>query len=534
MMIRFFLLFLLSTLVLMGASDDELRLEKGQKALESSDEIEQFRGYNEYKSLYLKALSSKNTPMAKESLAGIVKGGGLLHIDVTKYKVELAKLSTSDAGALNTSSIDSPTIVTVKSSEAVQQPLEFPKKYLKPSLSTEKDSRLNFSIPSLSQSIKVPEVIKTPSDVVILKNHHLLESKFKDAGIELTFDTQIDMKEVHQSKIIESDKQRFRYILDIDNATITQSKTLEYSSLQKIRLAQYDAKRLRIVIESNNAIAVKPLYKGNSFYIDLSLESAPKSTALPFIPVVTTQEPPLSILPPPLLKVTPRDRSKKIIVIDPGHGGKDSGATGNGYMEKDIVLQVGLQLAEQLRAIGYTVYMTRSNDIFIELKDRTKFANDKSADLFLSVHANAIPKGSDANAAYGIETYYLSPGRSERAMRVAALENSENMSEMGAYGKLSFLNVLNSEKIIASNKLAIDIQKGVLNNLRKQYPNVKDNGAREAPFWVLVGAQMPAILLETGYISNPEESSRIADSKYQQWMVEGMIDGVKHYFANNL
>ncbi len=137
------------------------------------------------------------------------------------------------------------------------------------------------------------------------------------------------------------------------------------------------------------------------------------------------------------------------------------------------------------------------------------------------------------NAAYGIETYYLSPGRSERAMRVAALENSEDMSEMGAYGKLSFLNVLNSEKIIASNKLAIDIQKGVLNNLRKQYPNVKDNGAREAPFWVLVGAQMPAILLETGYISNPEESSRISDPKYQKWMVEGMVDGVKHYFANN-
>jgi N-acetylmuramoyl-L-alanine amidase len=104
---------------------------------------------------------------------------------------------------------------------------------------------------------------------------------------------------------------------------------------------------------------------------------------------------------------------------------------------------------------------------------------------------------------------------------------------MGAFGKLSFLNVLNTEKIIASNKLAIDIQKGVLNNLRKQFPNVKDNGAREAPFWVLVGAQMPAILLETGYISHPDESARIADSKYQKWMVEGMIDGVKHYFANN-
>lgn len=516
----------------MGASEDELRLEKGQKALESSDEIEQFRGYNEYKSLYLKAVSTKNMPMAKEALAGIVKGGGLLHIDVTKYKAELAKLSTSDTAAVNPLPITA-TTVSVKSVESVQQPLEFPKKYLKPSISTEKDTRFNSLTPSLPQPIIVSEVIKAPSDMVTFKNHYLLESKFKDTGIELIFDTPIEAKEVHQSKIIESDKQRFRYILDFTNATIAQTKILEHSSLQKIRLAQYDAKTLRMVIESNNAIAVKPFYKGNSFYIDLSLENAPKSTgSVPSIPVVV-QEQPVGILPPPLLNVTPRDRSKKVIVIDPGHGGKDSGATGNGYMEKDIVLQVGLQLAEQLRSVGYTVYMTRSNDTFIELKDRTKFANDKSADLFLSVHANAIPKGADANAAYGIETYYLSPGRSERAMRVAALENSEDMSEMGAYGKLSFLNVLNSEKIIASNKLAIDIQKGVLNNLRKQYPNVKDNGAREAPFWVLVGAQMPAILLETGYISNPEESSRISDSKYQQWMVEGMIDGVKHYFANN-
>ncbi len=202
-------------------------------------------------------------------------------------------------------------------------------------------------------------------------------------------------------------------------------------------------------------------------------------------------------------------------------------------MEKNIVLEISQELSEQLKALGYTVYMTRSSDVFVELKDRTKFANDKMADLFLSIHANAIPKGADANAAYGLETYYLSPGRSERAMRVAAVENSEDMGEMGAFGKLSFLNVLNTEKIIASNKLAIDIQKGVLNNLRKQFPNVKDNGAREAPFWVLVGAQMPAILLETGYISHPEESTRIADHKYQKWMVEGMIDGVKHYFANN-
>jgi len=418
------------------------------------------------------------------------------------------------------------------------KPLVFPKEYLKVSLPSPSTAVSDFLVPTKEELSKKPEILKTVNEVELLKRHRLLDAQWKDAGIELTFDSKIEANDIHLSKIIESDKQRFRYIIDIDGGNLSQTKILDQNSIQKIRLAQYDSKTLRVVIEHNEAISIKPMMKGQSVYIDLSLPISNKGVTPPLAALVVQpsiiKEPPSLIgTLPPLTNITPRDRSKKVIVIDPGHGGKDSGATGNGYMEKDIVLQVGLQLSEQLRSMGYTVYMTRSNDSFIELKDRTKFANDKSADLFLSVHANAIPKGSDINAAYGIETYYLSPGRSERAMRVAALENSEDMNEMGAYGKLSFLNVLNSEKIIASNKLAIDIQKGVLNNLRKLYPNVKDNGAREAPFWVLVGAQMPAILLEIGYISNPDESARIADGKYQKWMVEGMMDGVKHYFANN-
>jgi N-acetylmuramoyl-L-alanine amidase len=533
--ITFFLL--LSVSLLLGASDDISRLEGAKKALTSNDEIEQFRGYNECKSLYLRATQSKNSALEKEALEGIVKGGELLRIDVTKYKTELTKFSSPiaspspSAAALAVAAIPKPL-------DPMQKPLVFPKEYLKVSLSPSSASLSDFLVPTKEELSKKPEILKTVNEVELMKRHRLLDVQWKDTGIELTFDSKIESNEIHLSKIIESDKQRFRYIIDIDGGNLSQTKILDQNSIQKIRLAQYDSKTLRVVIEHNEAISIKPMMKGQSVYIDLSLPISNKGVTPPLATLVVqppiTKEPPSLIgTLPPLTNITPRDRSKKVIVIDPGHGGKDSGATGNGYMEKDIVLQVGLQLSEQLRSMGYTVYMTRSNDSFIELKDRTKFANDKSADLFLSVHANAIPKGADINAAYGIETYYLSPGRSERAMRVAALENSEDMNEMGAYGKLSFLNVLNSEKIIASNKLAIDIQKGVLNNLRKLYPNVKDNGAREAPFWVLVGAQMPAILLEIGYISNPDESARIADSKYQKWMVEGMMDGVKHYFANN-
>ena len=519
------------------AADDVSRLDAAKKALQSGDEIEQFRGYNECKTIYLRANLNKNTDLARDALGGIVKGGELLGIDVSKYKAELTKLQPAPIIAV---------APVIKPSEPTQKPLVFPKEYLKTPAIQPKDPSNNFLTPTSAQLFGNVEVLKSPSETPLAKQHRLLDAKFKDTGLELLFDTPVEAKEVHLSKIIESDKQRFRYIIDIDSGKLVKEKLLEHKNITKLRLGQYDAKTLRLVIEHSQAIGLKTVANGSSVFIDLSLQALAKETVskpaptvqapaldLPPLPPLLGAFPPMITTLPPLTNVTPRDRSKKVIVIDPGHGGKDSGATGNGYMEKNIVLEIGLELSEQLKALGYTVYMTRSTDVFIELKDRTKFANDKMADLFLSVHANAIPKGADANAAYGIETYFLSPGRSERAMRVAALENSEDMGEMGAFGKLSFLNVLNTEKIIASNKLAIDIQKGVLNNLRKQFPNVKDNGAREAPFWVLVGAQMPAILLETGYISHPEESTRIADHKYQKWMVEGMIDGVKHYFANN-
>lgn len=518
------------------AADDTARLDAAKKALQSNDEIEQFRGYNECKTIYLRANLNKNTDLAREALSGIVKGGNILGIDVAKYKAELAKLQPVVPAAATIAPVAIVSAAPIKPAETLQKSLVFPKEYMKATTAEPKEVSNNFLTPTSTQLFKLSEPIKASSDISLVKRHRLMDTKWKDTGLELLFDTPIEAKDIHLSKIIESDKQRFRYIIDIDQATLSQTKVLEHKKINQVRLAQYDAKTLRLVIEHNQAIAIKPISTGSSVYIDLSLQAVAKELTAPPVPLI---QPPVVALPPliealpPLVNVTPRDRSKKIIVIDPGHGGKDSGATGNGYMEKNIVLQVSLELLEELKAMGYTVYMTRSTDTFIELKDRTKFANDKMADLFLSVHANAIPKGSDANAAYGIETYFLSPGRSERAMRVAALENSEDMGEMGQYGKLSFLNVLNTEKIIASNKLAIDIQKGVLNNLRKQFPNVKDNGAREAPFWVLVGAQMPAILFEMGYISNPEESARIADSKYQKWMVEGMIDGVKHYFANN-
>lgn len=524
MLIRILFTFILLFSTLMGANLSE-RLDSAKKALDSSDEIEQFRGYNEYKTLYLRAMLDKNSSLAAESLEGIVKGGEKLGIDVKKYQADLAKAK----GAAKKT--ESAAKTALASSDAAVPSVIYDKTF-KPALIANK---LNipdkFNTPEPEKMVK-SEPVKRSDEISLTMRHRLMNAQWKEKGLELLFDTPIQPSEIRMSKIIEADKKRFRYIIDIDSATLSKSQMLEHQNINRIQIAQYNAKTLRLVFEHDHAIAIKTTPKDSSLYIDLSLEP-PKTTApLPSAP--TIQVPPLVAALPPLITVTPRDRSKKIIVIDPGHGGKDSGAVGNGYMEKDIVLQIGTQLADKLRSQGYTVYMTRSNDTFIELKDRTKYANDKEADLFISVHANSIPKTSDPLGAQGLETYFLSPTRSERSMRVAALENSEDMGEMGQYGKLSFLSFLNKEKIIASNKLGIDLQKGILGNLRKQFPNVHDNGVKEAPFWVLVGAQMPAVLVEVGYISHPDESARIADEKYQRWMVDGLVDGVSHYFINNL
>lgn len=228
-------------------------------------------------------------------------------------------------------------------------------------------------------------------------------------------------------------------------------------------------------------------------------------------------------------------KSGKLIVIDAGHGGKDSGALGDKKIclkEKDIVLSTALKLGRELKRRGYKVLYTRSSDKFINLRDRTKYANDKRADLFISVHANAAPNVAKAKTSEGVETFFLSPARSERSKKAAEKENQGDFEEINYFSKQSILNFLNREKIVASNKLAIDVQKNILTQTRKKY-KIVDGGVREAPFWVLVGAQMPAILIEMGYITHPSESKRIANKAFQDTLVKGIADGVESYFYNN-
>lgn len=252
------------------------------------------------------------------------------------------------------------------------------------------------------------------------------------------------------------------------------------------------------------------------------------------VPVTETKAPVVVTTAP----VAPIERQQtksinKTIVIDPGHGGEDAGAVGpSRRYEKVINFNVSKNLYSILKQRGYKVYLTRTNDTFIKVMNRTVLANEKNADLFISVHTNSVPK-EKANEVTGIETFFLSPARNERAKRVAAIENKTDIREMSNSSKDVFLESLNRPRITASHKFAIDVQAGLLQATRSKYKDIKDSGVREGPFWVLVGAQMPSILVELGYVSHPIESKRLYDKDYQLLLANGIANGVDSYFSKN-
>ena len=252
------------------------------------------------------------------------------------------------------------------------------------------------------------------------------------------------------------------------------------------------------------------------------------------VPVTETKAPVVVTAAP----VAPVERQQKksinkTIVIDPGHGGEDAGAVGpSRRYEKVINFNVSKNLYSILKQRGYKVYLTRTNDTFIKVMNRTVLANEKNADLFISIHTNSVPK-EKANEVTGIETFFLSPARNERAKRVAAIENKSDIREMSSSSQSVFLESLNRPRITASHKFAIDVQAGLLQATRSKYKDIKDSGVREGPFWVLVGAQMPSILVELGYVSHPIESKRLYDKDYQLLLANGIANGVDSYFSKN-
>ncbi len=286
--------------------------------------------------------------------------------------------------------------------------------------------------------------------------------------------------------------------------------------LRKVRAGQYKPTVVRVVLDIESIEDHKIFSLSDPFriVIDVTGESR-KRVLLPGKGKV-----------PSLTLAQQLGLGVKKVVIDPGHGGKDPGAVGpSGVREKDVALAIAKKLQKKLREeLKLEAILTRKSDIFLPLEERTAFANTQKADLFVSIHTNAHKN----RRVYGLSTYILNVATDAEAARLAAFENAVSAKRISDLEKILNDLMLNS-KINESSRLADAVQHGLLMRLPKNYSRVKDLGVKQAPFYVLIGARMPSIMVETSFITNKREEKRLASGSYQDAVAEGILAGIRSY-----
>ncbi len=347
----------------------------------------------------------------------------------------------------------------------------------------------------------------------------------------------------------------YREVFDIPDARVKRSniaKGLKSSHCRSIRISQYKKNTVRVVLETGKGYGCnpyRPLFAYNAYHIPLppfKVKPIPVTSSKPKkkkTPVAVshkrhqhTQKKPAGVKRARVMPASKNIYARgtgEVIVIDAGHGGHDSGAVAGGKKEKDLVLQIAKKVEKELKKRGYRVYLTRRSDKFLKLPQRTHIADRKDAKVFISIHANSVPKRKRYKV-HGVETFFLQKTRDAKSQRIAARENAAVLKGAGTSlsKKVIVDSVLNGPKIIESNKLAIDVQRRIMANLRAHYKGVKDGGVRHAPFWVLVGASRPSILVEVGYISHPKERKRLFSRRYQEQIAKGIAEGIQCYLNN--
>ena len=561
------LLFFLNSAVCASALSS---LDKFDKNFDSAANKEKIAMHQELRTLYVKSIMENNVNLRVQSLTRLIKSSKALGLDTKPYEKELASIPQS-----------------AKPSE------EKPKQEIKQVKKEQQKQEPKQKEVKLSQLSSAPLAVQNTKTV---KNQtlQLLEALDNDGNFELKFNRQLNGNDIKKTDL--NQKGSYKTIYEFKGIwSGGKLQRFKNYLVDEIRISQFDEKIVRVVFvsqfEPNLKLRVdnqslifskaKPTQSQNltsqnskqknhqpsikqelpkiaanskSEITQIQQQKATQHQAQNQKPAQQKQEKVAAqiktdakstqsttekdeqeiVLAPVKTTSTKKITSAKgkVVVLDAGHGGDDPGAINGSLKEKNIVLSIAQKAGKELQGRGYKVYYTRSKDKFINLRDRTKYANDKAADLFISIHANAAPSKTKAATMRGIETFFLSPARSERSKNAAALENKSDIEEMNYFSKQTFLNFLNREKIIASNKLAIDVQREVLARAKSVSSKASDGGVREAPFWVLVGALMPAVLLEVGYITHPSEGDLINNSKYQDALAKGLADGIDVYFSN--
>jgi len=312
-----------------------------------------------------------------------------------------------------------------------------------------------------------------------------------------------------------------RLYVDLKNTTISpalhQTIPIHDGLLKRVRAGQHTKDSVRIVldIEDIKSYKVFPLADPYRIVVDVIGESTLSKKA----PSKSEDVDPLSLTQQLGLRVGK-------IVIDPGHGGHDPGAIGpSGLKEKDVVLKISKGLEKILKErLDCEVVLTRRDDRFIPLEERTAIANTQKADLFISIHANASPNRNT----HGIQTYFLNLSSDEEAIRVAARENATSTKKISDLQPILRELMMNS-KINESSRLARFIQEALLKELRSNYSEIRDLGVKQAPFYVLIGAEMPSVLVEVSFVSNKMEEKRLRNNKYLNNLASSIMTGIGKY-----
>ena len=327
-----------------------------------------------------------------------------------------------------------------------------------------------------------------------------------------------------------------RLYLDLKGASVSSkidsAIPIRDGLLQRARAAQYTKDTVRVVLDTESLGGYKTFHLYDPFRIVVDVrridkgEAGGKALSPPMKRPVRKGVRKAEVSDESISLARQLGLNVKRVVIDPGHGGRDPGCcAARGVREKNIVLSMAKSLAKKIEMqLGCEVLLTRTKDVFLPLERRTAIANMQKADLFISMHVNAHRNSKIS----GLETYFLNMATDERAVMVAARENAtseKNISDLQTILNDLMLNT----KIHESSRLANEVQKGMVSRVRQTYKQVKSLGVKQAPFYVLIGAQMPAILVETGFLTNHTEKNRLVSEKYRAQVAQGICDGISSY-----
>lgn len=317
----------------------------------------------------------------------------------------------------------------------------------------------------------------------------------------------------------------------LGSAIARQPILVEDGLVERIRIGQFDKKTVRIVVDLREPALFDIRTAARPPRLILSLRRPPLEKKVRRPAAATATKPSGAATEAKVATATPKRPFR--VVLDPGHGGRDPGAVGvSGDAEKTVTLRLAELLARRLNTDPQIeVTLTRDRDVTVSLEDRAGIANARSADLFISLHANATADG----LARGIETYTLNNTDDQATNRLAALENGLALTgARGEKGDLAFIlsDMLQTGKAKESWSLAEAVQKETTGYLSSRWKSVENLGVKKGPFYVLVGAYMPCILIEVGFLTHPVEGQRLSTRRYQNDLAEGIARGIKKFLRS--